>query len=32
VRLHLGPVGYGGGRTLYFFDSEGNYLQLGDRG
>ena len=32
VRLHIGPIGYGGGRTLYFFDSEGNYLQLGERG
>jgi catechol 2,3-dioxygenase-like lactoylglutathione lyase family enzyme len=32
VRLHLGPIGYRGGRTLYFFDSEGNFLQLGDRG
>ncbi len=32
VRLHLGPIGYRGGRSLYFFDSEGNYLQLGDRG
>lgn len=31
VRIHLGPIGYRGGRTLYFFDSEGNFLQLGDR-
>jgi catechol 2,3-dioxygenase-like lactoylglutathione lyase family enzyme len=32
VRIHLGPIGYRGGRTLYFFDSEGNFLQLGERG
>jgi catechol 2,3-dioxygenase-like lactoylglutathione lyase family enzyme len=32
ARVHLGPIGYGGGRTLYFFDSEGNFLQLGERG
>jgi catechol 2,3-dioxygenase-like lactoylglutathione lyase family enzyme len=32
VRFHLGPIGYGQGRTLYFFDSEGNYLQLGALG
>ena len=32
VRIHLGPIVYRGGRTLYFFDSEGNFLQLGDRG
>lgn len=31
VRFHLGPIDYGRGRTLYFFDSEGNYLQLSDR-
>lgn len=32
VKVHLGPIAYRGGRTLYFFDSEGNFLQLGDRG
>jgi catechol 2,3-dioxygenase-like lactoylglutathione lyase family enzyme len=31
VKFHLGPIDYGRGRTLYFFDSEGNYLQLSDR-
>jgi predicted enzyme related to lactoylglutathione lyase len=32
VRLHLAPICYRGGRTIYFFDSEGNYLQIGERG
>jgi catechol 2,3-dioxygenase-like lactoylglutathione lyase family enzyme len=32
VKFHLGPIVYPQGRTLYFFDSEGNYLQLSDGG
>ncbi len=31
VKFHLGPIDYGRGRTLYFFDSEGNLLQLSGR-
>jgi catechol 2,3-dioxygenase-like lactoylglutathione lyase family enzyme len=32
VNFHLGPVGRKGSRTLYFFDPDGNYIQLDDRG
>jgi catechol 2,3-dioxygenase-like lactoylglutathione lyase family enzyme len=32
VKVHVGPIIRNGERTLYFFDSEGNYLQLDDRG
>jgi len=32
VNFHLGPIDYGHGRTLYFFDPDGNYFQLGERG
>jgi catechol 2,3-dioxygenase-like lactoylglutathione lyase family enzyme len=32
VNFHLGPVGRKGNRTLYFFDPDGNYIQLDDRG
>ena len=32
VNFQLGPIDRGNGHTLYFFDSEGNYLQLDDRG
>ncbi len=31
VKIHLDPIDYGRGRTLYFFDTEGNLLQLSDR-
>ena len=31
VKVHLEPIDYGRGRTLYFFDTEGNLLQLSER-
>ena len=31
VNFHLGPIGRKGSRTLYFFDPDGNYIQMDDR-
>lgn len=32
VNFHLGPIDRGNGRALYFFNPDGNYFQLDDRG
>ena len=31
VKFHLGPIGRAGSRTAYFFDPDGNYIQIDDR-
>jgi len=31
VNFHLGPIGRKGSCTLYFFDPDGNYIQMDDR-